>query len=286
MLRAAGILFLLIAICACQQQPAPETSTAQTTTSTRAAETTQAPSATTTTRGEDGQSGCFTGEPALAGDGFLGRFDATDSDSQSLAGINWTDSGTCAAVTLSFRTAPGAPAVDPPSFRSEFLRHTGVVRIEFGPEVTDSALSDQTFDTTLLDAAYVVLDPFASTLTTDLHLAAGSIVRVRSASSPARIVIELEGDGRILGERPMFGDAIVLLQPASQAPPMVIEGYGRSGLDVSASFISSGRGLETTIALERSPTRWNLFEWTIREFQPGPVSIRVGDAPPIEFVSQ
>ncbi len=245
--------------------------------------TTAAPEPAPTSAGE-ARSGCFTDEPLLAEDGFLGRSDTEDSDSQTLAGINWTDSGDCAAVTLSFRTEPGAPAVDPPAYRAEYLRHTGIVRIELGLEIIDSALSDQAFDTALLDGAFVAYEPSLRTLMVDVHLAEGATARVRSLSSPARLVLELERDQTDAGA-PVFGDAVVLLQPATRTPPMVLEGYGRAGLDVSASVVTSAGAFDRTITFEDSPTRWTVFEWTIRDFQPGPVVIRVGDAPPIEFIS-
>lgn len=290
MLRLIGILLIVLAATACESPTAPTAATTQIPLATGIDEpnpvttTTQATADTTGSTPEDRS--CFGTSPQLTEDGFLGRSDAGDSDAQTLAGLNWSDSGDCAAVTLAFRTEPGAPAVDPPSYRAEYLRHTGIVRIELGPEIVDSALSDQIFDTALLDAAYVAFDPAAQALIIDIHLADGVVARVRSVTAPARLVIELEDDDRAAGSSPVFGEAVVVLQPATTTPPMVIEGYGRAGLEVSANVVTSGRGLERTLAFPDSPTRWTFFEWTIRDFQPGPIAIRIGDAPPIEFISQ
>lgn len=288
MVRLSGILAWVLLMTACQQVSSPTVATIPIPTTSQAADI-----ATTTTQAvtpdptpaENDRSRCFDEAASFTDDGFLGRSDTEESDSQTLAGINWTDSSECAAVTLSFRTEPGAPAVDPPAFRAEYLRHTGIVRIELGPEIIDSALSDQAFDTALLAGAYVVYDPSLLTLMVDIHLAEGATARVRSASSPSRLVLEMERDDQTIEGTPVFGDAVVLLQPATRTPPMMIEGYGRAGLDLSASVVTSAGAFDRTLTFEGSPTRWTFFEWTIREFQPGPVAIRVGDAPPIEFIS-
>jgi hypothetical protein len=285
MSRLSWFLVLSLAMVACQQQPAVVDSTIPIPTV-----TTLAPVAESTTTAptivDTDDDGCFDAEPPLVGDGFLGRFEAQDSDSQALAGFNWSETDDCAAVTLSFRTEAGAPAVDPPEFRAEYLRHTAVVRLELGPEVVDAAVSDQALDTNLLATAYVAYEPAAAALVVDIHLATGSEVRVRPASSPARIILELEGDGRPVAGSATAGEAVIVFAPASSTPPLVVQGYGRSGIEISASFVSSTRAIEDTIFFEPSPTRWTTFDWTIRDFQPGPVAIRVGDAAPIEFISQ
>ena len=285
MSRLSRVLVLSLVMVACQQQPVVVDSTVAIPTV-----TTLAPVAESTTTAsvvvdtDDG--GCFDTETPLVGDGFLGRFEAQDSDSQALAGFNWSETDDCAAVTLSFRTEAGAPAVDPPEFRAESLRHTAVVRLELGPDVVDAAVSDQAFDTSLLSTAYVAYEPAAEALVVDIHLARGSEVRVRPTSSPARIILELEADGRPVAGSATSGEAVIVFAPASSTPPLVVQGYGRSGIEISASFVSSTRALEDTIFFEPSPTRWTTFDWTIRDFQPGPVAIRVGDAAPIEFISQ
>ncbi len=78
----------------------------------------------------------------------------------------------------------------------------------------------------------------------------------------------------------------MLFAPDSTTPPVLVQGYGRAGIDLSATFVSSTRVLEDTLSLEPSPTLWTAFEWQVRDFQPGPVSIRVGDAAPIDFISR
>jgi hypothetical protein len=288
MSRLLGLLVLSLAMVACQQQPAVVDSTVAiptvTTVASVAESTTTA--STITDTDDDENNGCFDAEPPLVGDGFLGRFEAQDSDSEALSGFNWSETGDCAAVTLSFRTEAGAPAVDPPEFRAEYLRHTAVVRLELGPEVVDAAVSDQALDTNLLTTAYVAYEPAAAALVVDIHLATGSEVRVRPASSPARIILELEADGRPVAGSAMAGEAVIVFAPASSTPPLVVQGYGRSGIEISASFVSSTQAIEDTISFEPSPTRWTTFDWTIRDFQPGPIVIRVGDAAPIEFISR
>ncbi|MDH3249367.1 MAG: hypothetical protein OEQ47_10415 [Acidimicrobiia bacterium] len=285
MSRMFGVLVVLMSVTACQQQPVvvettiPIPTTA--TTSPRVESTT-----TSSTSADPQDDGCFGEDPPLSGDGFLGRFESDNSDSQNIAGFNWSETGECAALILAFRSEAGAPAVDPPEFRAEYLRHTAVVRLELGQGVAASAVSEQAIDTELLESFYVAYDPAAGSLVVDVHLAAGAEVRVRPASSPARIIVEIEADGRPVTGAATIGEAVVLFAPATSMPPVLVQGYGRAGIEISASFVSSTRVLQDTLFLDPSPTLWTTFEWTVRDFQPGPVSIRVGDAAPIEFVSR
>ncbi len=285
MLRLLGLLVVVVSVTACQQQPVVVETTIPIPTITTTPAPVDSTTTSTTTPGAQG-AGCFGEEPPLAGDGFLGRFESGDSDSQAIASFNWSETGECAALTLAFRSEAGAPAVDPPGFRAEYLRHTAVVRLELGQQVAESAVSEQALDTDLLDSAYVAFDPAAQALIVDVHLAAGADVRVRPASSPARIIVEIEGDGRPVSGSATIGEAVVLFAPATTMPPVLVQGYGRAGIGISATFVSSTRVLEDTLLLDPSPTLWTTFEWPVRDFQPGPVSIRVGDAAPIEFVSR
>lgn len=285
MSRFFGLVVMLLIVVGCQQEPVVRETTIPIPTVTTSPPTDEA-TTTTSTLANSVDNGCFGEEPPLVGDGFLGRFDSQNSDSQAIAGVNWSETGECAALTLAFRSEAGAPAVDPPGFRAEYLRHTAVIRLELSEGVAASAVSEQALDTELLEAAYVALDPTAGALIVDVHLAAGAEVRVRPASSPARIIVEVEADGGPVAGSATIGEAVVLFAPATSMPPLVIQGYGRAGIEISASFVSSTRVLEDTLFLDPSPTLWTAFEWPVRDFQPGPVSIRVGDAEPIEFVSQ
>ena len=285
MLRVLGFLVVATSLIACQQQPVVVATTVPIPTIT----TTPPPAATTTTSSitpDSPDAGCFGEEPPLVPSGFLGRFESENSDSQAIAGFNWSETGECAALTLSFRSEAGAPAVDPPEFRAEYLRHTAVIRLELGERVVESAVSEQALDTNLLESAFVAFEPAAGALVVDVHLAAGADVRVRPASSPARIIVEVEADGSPVSGTATIGEAVVLFAPASTMPPVLVQGYGRTGFEISATFVSSTRVLEEALFMDPSPTLWTAFEWPVRDFQPGPVSIRVGDAAPIEFVSQ
>ena len=274
-----------MSLVACQQQPVVVATTVPIPTVT----TTPPPSVATTTSSiasDSSDAGCFGEEPPLVADGFLGRFESDDSDSQAIAGFNWSETGECAALTLAFRSEAGAPAVDPPEFRAEYLRHTAVIRLELGERVVQSAVSQQALDTDLLESAFVAFEPAAGALVVDVHLAAGADVRVRPASSPARIIVEVEADGSPVSGTATFGEAVVLFAPSSTMPPVLVQGYGRAGIEISATFVPSTRVLEEALFMNPSPTTWTAFEWPVRDFQPGPVSIRVGDAAPIEFISQ
>ncbi len=286
MLRVFGLIGLFTAVTACQQQPVGVEPTIPIPTVTTIASVVESTAATPTTPSNRADDRCFDPDPPLVDDGFLGRFDSQDSDSRALAGFKWSETGECAALTLSFRSEAGAPAVDPPEFRAEYLRHTAVVRLELGSGIGESAVSEQALDTGLLETAFVAFDPAADALVADIHLAAGATVRVRPVSSPARIIVEIESDGKAAAGTATVGEAVVLFAPESSQPPLLVQGYGRSGLEVSSSFEAGSRVLDDTIILGPSPTRWTIFEWTIRDFQPGPVVISVGDAAPVEFISR
>jgi hypothetical protein len=286
MRRLTGFLCCIVVATACQQPVVVVDDTVALPTVTTAPAVDPTPGTTADVISETDLSGCFDDDPPLVDDGFLGRFESSDSDSQALTAVNWSDSGECAAVTLSFRTEAGAPAVDPPEFRAEYLRHTAVVRVELGQGVSGSAISDQALDTALLNAAYVAYDSAADGLVVDIHLAAGAVVRARSASAPARIILEMEDDGTPVDGAAVSGSAVLVFALASSNPPLIVQGYGRSGIEISASLVASSSSIEDTIFLAESPTRWTAFEWSVREFQPGPVAIRMGDAPTIEFLSQ
>lgn len=165
------------------------------------------------------------------------------------------------------------------------MRHTAVVRIELGDSVTGSALSEQAIDTALLRAVYVAYDPSLPGLIADVHLSAGSSVRVHTADSPARIVLEFETDDQLIGPGATISTDEVILVPASTSPPITVAGYGRAGSVLPVSLVSLAGLVQEDITLATSPTRWSVFEWTVPDVAAGPVEVRVGTAPVIEFLS-
>lgn len=212
----------------------------------------------------------------------MGRHD-TPGDSTAISGVSWTDSGECAALTIEFRTAQGAPAVDPPTYRGEFLRELGVVRIAFGPDLVDSTLSNQLMDTELLDAVFVIWDGETGALTADISLNAATLTRIRTVSAPARLVLEVIRGGPELSERPPSGPNTILLSPGpgSQSTPIVIEGYGRAGSTIDIAVRSTAPTRTRELELAASPTAWTLFRSVIDTTTVGIHEVTVGDAPRI-----
>ena len=216
----------------------------------------------------------------------MGRFDSAASDAETIASIGWTESDGCAAVTLAFRTTEGAPAVEPPSVRAEFLRHTGVIRLELGNGVSESTISDQLIDTALLRAIFVATDPNSDALIVDLHLWDAALARVQTFTSPARVVIELERGGPDLIQRARFGPSTVVFFPAQESAPFVLAGYGVGGGALDARVASTAGQQVTAFDLAQSPTAWTTYEWTVRSIEPGLVEVRVGDAPSFAFTAR
>ncbi len=212
----------------------------------------------------------------------MGRNDLP-GDSTTISGVSWTDSGDCAALTIEFRTAQGAPAVDPPRYRGEFLRELGVVRIAFGPDLADSTLSDQTIGTDLLDAVFVIWDSETGGLAADLLLGAASLTRIRTVSAPARLVVEVIRGGPDVPERPAAGATTILLSPApsSTSAPIVIEGYGRAGSTIDIAVRSTAPTRTRQIELAESPTAWTRFRSVVDISTVGIHEVAAGDAPRI-----
>ena len=285
MRSATALICCLIGIAACTAPSTETPSTLGVPTSTTSTSLPPLPESTAPPSTNNIETPCLSDGAALASDGFLGRYDSDDTDSQALANVNWSDSGDCAALTLSFRSDSGAPAVEPPSIRAVYLRHTAVVRLELGESVTQSALSEQALDTEHLRAIYVAYDPSLPGLVVDVHLAVGSSVRFHTASSPARVVIEFESDGQLIGSGATITDQEVVLVPASTSPPIVVAGYGLSGSTLDVSVVSLAGSVSDSVVLAASPTRWTVFDWTVSDVAVGPVEVRVGSAPTIEFLS-
>lgn len=278
-------LLLVLALVTAACTPGPDSTSA--TTAPQAATTISpsvTPSASTipTPNAPDsnGTEECFAGDRPFEQEGFMGRDDGL-GDSTAISGISWTDSGECAAITISFRTAEGAPAVDAPAYRGEFLRDFGVIRISFGADVDDSVISNMTMESPLLDSAYVVWDPQIGGLAVDVHLARASLARIRTVSAPARLVLEVIRGGPEIATLPEDGASTVLLSPSPETTslPFVVEGYGPAGSELMLRVRSTGPTQARQLTLEASPTAWTRFSWTVGTVPSGMAEIEAGDAP-------
>lgn len=230
--------------------------------------------------------GCFGDGPPLEQEGFMGRFEAPDSDAQTISAIGWTESENCAAVTISFQTNQGAPAVEPPTVRAEYLRHTGVIRLDMDQAISTSGVSHQVIDTPLIRSLYVATDPIGANLVADLHLWAGALARVQTFSAPARIVIELERGGPELIQQARAGAQAVVFFPEQDEAPIVLEGYGTPGSELEIRVSSAEVENTRTVAVEPSATLWTLFSVTLTEIEAGLVEVAVGDAPTFVFTTR
>lgn len=280
MRRLLLVTALIATACSAGTDPGTTTTASQTTTTTIAVATSTSTVPTPNTPATNGVEDCFAGDAPFEQEGFMGRNDAV-GDSTAISGLSWTDSGDCAAITISFRTAEGAPAVDPPAYRGEFLRDFGVVRVSFGTEMDDSVVSNMTMESALLDSAYVIWSPEIGGLAVDVHMARASLARIRTASAPARLVLELIRGGPELPTLPEDGASTVLLSPSPETTslPFVIEGYGPAGSDLMLRVRSTGPTQARQLTLEGSPTAWTRFSWTVSTVPSGMAEIEAGDAP-------
>lgn len=283
-----ALVLLSVIVAACSTSSAPTTVTEGATPDPTAAVTQETTTTTgavtpdpTPTPGSAGDE-CFPVGVPFEQEGFMGRRDLP-GDATSISDISWTDSGDCAVLTVAFRTAQGAPAVDPPAYRGELLRDLGVIRIAFGPQVDDAAISSLTIETPLMDAGHVVLDPESGALELDVVLADAALARIRTASAPARLVIEIIEGGPALSPRPENGRSTVLLGPSPEttAGPLVVEGYGSAGSSITIRVRSNGPVRERIVDLAPSPTAWTAFRWTVGQLPAGMVEVEAGDAPKV-----
>lgn len=281
MRRLLLAIALIATACSAGADSSTTTTASQTTSTTTTTVTTSTSTLTTpNSPGTSGTEECFAGGRPFEQEGFMGR-DDTVGDSTAISGLSWTDSGDCAAVTISFRTAEGAPAVDPPAFRGEFLRDFGVIRISFGAGVVDSVISNMAIESALLDSAYVIWSPEIGGLAVDVHLARASLARIRTVSAPARLVLEVIRGGPEIPTLPEDGESTVLLAPSPETTslPLVIEGYGPAGSELMLRVRSTGPTQARQLTLAGSPTAWTRFSWTVGTVPSGMAEIEAGDAP-------
>ncbi|HEX2369599.1 MAG TPA: Gmad2 immunoglobulin-like domain-containing protein [Acidimicrobiia bacterium] len=282
-IRLLAVLFLLAG---CVPNGAVPTSGVQaSTTTTRSVATTNAePGLSTTT--------VTAAPPCLSGDepftsrttSLVGR---SDGDAAAIAGLRWEDFEGCQRVVVSLATADQAPATRSGQIEVSVRSDLGVVRIDFGPEVEQTAVADAVMDASLVAGAYVVRD-IEGGLFLDLHTETTVEVRATTPGAPARVVVDLRPAGGGGAASAATGPLAVLMTPNQQATsyPIDVSGYARTPeAAVVIRLVVEGAQVATigTPAADWLET-WGVFAATIQNGPPGEGELMVGDGTELDTV--
>ncbi len=271
--RRIGVpLLLLTMTAACAPSDGP-----QTTASPSTASTGSIPTTTLSARGGPVPI-CATEDVRFALDGNAGTVDSSQSDAATLAGITWFSTGECDRLSISFSSASGAPALDPPVAAAVMIRRLGIVRISLGSSVVDSTVFDQAIDTEFAESLYVVRDP-AGALFVDIHLAAAAEARLVSSTAPGLLSIDFREGGDPYPSTPVRSGRAVLIEPTTGvlAGPIIASGY-RFGPGSLEPRLVTATG--SALTAEDDPVDdplWRTFAYVFGDPPPGPAQIVIGD---------
>lgn len=215
----------------------------------------------------------------MVASGSLGSAERPVADSERISTVRWSKDAGCETFLIEFTNDAGVPAVTPPSVTATLIREIGVIRVELN--VAETGLSDQLVETTLVDRLFVVRQNDGN-LFVDLLLQEPAMARMITATSPARIEIEMEPGGSFFDGRPAIEPNVVLTKPipGEHTYPLVVSGYARTfeanvvarlnrdGERVAEAFTTAADWLET----------WGEFEMEIADGPSGDLSLFVGEA--------
>ncbi len=273
--RLVGVVVTALLVTGCVE---PAATTTTTTTATTTTTTTSAPPAT----GGGDVPPCLAGETAFATAGALaaGLLDAPEGDAELVAGLRWTDYGTCERLVVELATAGGAPATEPGGVRAELLRNLGIVRLGLDAKLTATAVAERLVDSALIERVYVVRSSRGS-LFVDIHLASAALARASVTRLPAAVVLDLQPGGPDLVSRPARSDLVVVVDPTGDRAeyPLEVSGYSRT---FEANVILRLRKAnrvdveEVTTAADYLET-WGEFSFQIASGPGGRVEMFVGE---------
>jgi hypothetical protein len=230
---------------------------------------------------------CGGAEAPFTDSGSVGTGGRADSDATAIEAYTWGRVGPCEQVRLGFATAEGAPAVTPPEVEVRFLRWAGVVRLEFGAAVTAAVVAEQIVDTELIDRIYTVTEA-DGTMFVDVHLREPAFVRAFTSSGPAAIVVDIAPGGRRYPVPAVRLEDLVVIapDPAATTYPLTVTGYTLLPGDTIEGVLRSPDG--TTVVggavVGIHDFTWGGFAMVFPNGPPGDVSIRIGDAAPLDLI--
>lgn len=229
---------------------------------------------------------CLSGNQPFADSGGAGVIERSDSDADIVTGVRWSTYPGCERLVVDFAASSGAPAVAPPGVGPLFIRTAGVLRLQLSPTVTSSTVMDQMVDTPLVEHVYVVRRP-TNDLFLDLHLADAALVRVSVASSPARIVVDVQPGGEPYRGPAVRTESLVVVDPVAGAAvyPFTVNGYTLGGAgDAIEVVIESPQATETYSAtVGPGGDAWRAFTVLVPDGPAGEASMIVGGRVPLSM---
>lgn len=228
---------------------------------------------------------CLSGSQPFVESGGAGVIERLDSDADVVTGVRWSTFPDCERIVVEFAASSGAPAVAPPGVGPLFIRSAGVLRLQLDPTVTRSTVMDQVVDTPLVDHVFVVRRP-TNDLFLDIHLADPAVVRVTVASSPARIVVDIQPGGDPYRGPAVRSDALVVVDPSpgSAVYPFTVNGYTlRPATAIDVTIESAGQVETYTAAVGPGGDAWGAFTVLVPDGPIGPASMVVGNQIPMSM---
>ncbi len=219
--------------------------------------------------------------------GTIGSGGATRSDAAVIDSFAWQVLDDCERFEISFSTPEGAPAVATPIVGAEFMRHVGVVRVEFAAGITEAAVTEQLVDTELIKGVWV-FSSVAGTLVVDIHLAAPAFARILTEDSPAMLMVDLVPGGDGYPTPAVRQPDMVVLgpDPAAAGYPITITGYAESAEfeTLTGTLVApDGSVVVGTSAVADSPRGWGGFAMVFPDGPSGDVAISIEDGPTLEL---
>lgn len=248
--------------------------------------TTTAP---TTTEATGEQPECLDDATPFQQDGNVGTLFNDTSDAGILARIQWEQHSGCERLVIEFATAEGAPAVEPPTVGSFFIREAGVLRMTLGQPVVATAVAEQLVQSALVDRVFVVrtLD---GGLFVDVHLAQAAFARMTTATGPARTLIDLQPGGPDYPASARRSGDVIVVEPVQStlSYPFSVTGYLRTGAEeAEGTVVSLGDGETATAAgtVGDQSTTWGAFVILFPDGPSGRISVNVAGAVTFEALA-
>jgi hypothetical protein len=285
-------LLLVVGLSACTVAESPPTTTQlPSTTATTTATSTIAPPTIVEPEPEPepltAVGPCADGAAPFTEVGTIGSGGASRSDAAVIDSFGWQVHDDCERFEMSFSTPEGAPAVATPIVGAEFIRHAGVLRVEFAAAITEAAVVEQLVDTELIEGVWV-FSSVAGTLVADIHLAAPAFARILTEDSPAALVIDLIPGGDEYPTPVVRQPDMVVLgpDPAASGYPVTITGYAESAVfeSLTGTLVApDGSVVVGTSAVADNPRGWGGFAMVFPDGPSGDVTITIEGGPTLEL---
>ncbi len=285
MTRKAAIVLMALVSAACIGSPAVDPTTPTTLDVTTTTASAVASSTAPTTSGDDDEfDGDLCGQPdvVFTESGLVGAGGVEESDAAIIQSLGWAAVGGCQRLHMTFATLEGAPAVSPPEVDVQFLRYAGVIRVTFGPTVTDTVIGEQVVETGWIDRIYAVTQ-VDETLMLDIVLREPVFARVLAESAPAAVIIDVTPGGDAYPTSPVRSGDVVVIGPDPEVSryPVTITGYTLNGDDRIGGVLNAPDG-STVIGqatVGTSSHTWGGFSMVFPDGPAGDVTITVDDGP-------